>query len=268
MSFLLLFFMTISAFAQESDYQFQVSGSYSTNLPGLSREQKINFTLQWNEKKQIISGKYQDSFFTSGTEAVGTVGAEGRVFNIRLPRVIQNVTNLSITANNETLMVFMKDRTAMTIDQVNIQASIVKNIDYVEKDEASCSNCGIYSGKIRELSDSNNKCLLPDYNFRMEISQEKKLTLYYYYSDLTIGIPTHDLGIVALDSDRLQHEYRHCGVLVGTNFLPENCQKLSLAGNFTAIGEGRNFRGIYTIEDTKKFERCSYELVLVRETGG
>jgi hypothetical protein len=268
MSFLLLFLMTFFAFAQESDYQFQVSGSYSTNLPGLSRAQKIKFNLQWNEKKQMVNGIYKDGFFTNGTEAVGTVGAEGRVFNIKLPRIVQNVANLSITANNGTLMVFMKDQTAMTIDQVNILASIVKNIGYVEKDEVECSNCGIYSGKIRERTDSNNKCLLPDYNFRMEITTEKKLTLYYYYSDLTIGIPTHELGIVTLDSDRLEHEHKHCGVLVGTKFLPENCQKLSINGNFTAFGDRRNFRGMYVIQDTKRFERCSYELVLEREKGG
>jgi len=259
--------MAFTTHAANSDYEFQLSGSYSATLPGLSQAQKINFTLQWNEKKQLISGIYRDSFFTSGTEALGTAGAEGRVFNVRLPRMIQNVTNLSITANNATLMVFMKDQTAMTIDQVNIQASVAKNTDYVEKSQEECSNCGIYGGTIRELTDSNNKCRLPDYNFRMELSAEKKLTLYYYYSELVIGIPTHDLGIVKSESDRFEHTYRHCGVLVGTKFLPENCQKLSFSGNFTPFGEARNFRGQYIIEDQKTFERCSYELVLTREKG-
>ena len=103
---LILLFSTFTVYGQEKSYQYQLDGTYPATLPGLSTPQNIRFTVMWNEKKQTIDGVYADNFFTARSPVNGAVGTQGRVFNIRLPRMINNVSNLSLTARDNSVMVF------------------------------------------------------------------------------------------------------------------------------------------------------------------
>ena len=259
MTLLILLFSSLEALAQEKSYQYQLDGTYPANLPGLSSAQSIRFTLNWNEKKNLIEGVYKDNFFTSKSPVSGTSGVQGRVFSLKLPRIMQNVSQISLTANAGSVMVFLKDVTDMTVEQASIQAAVVTNEGYKPETEIVCENCGLYRGSLSKISDSNNLCSLPDYGFRLEITPENKVSLYFYYSDSTIGIPTHSLGSYPFQATQ------HCGILVGTSFPAENCQQLSLSGAFSGPSEKRSFQGRYVMTDETSKESCSYEMVLERE---
>lgn len=275
LTLMIVFLIACVAHAQEKSYQYQLDGTYPAKLPGLSETRNIHFSMAWNEKNQQIDGVYVDDFFTSRSPVSGTSGMQGRVFNIQLPRIIQNVSNLSLTSNASTVMVFMKDRTAMTIDQANIQALVMIRPDYVPETESACDvgfgvlsgYCGLYRGTLNEISDSNNLCNLPDYGFRLELSADARTNIYFYYSDSIIGIPSHNLGAFSSAplTNTVAQSNRHCGVLVGTNFSTGSCQLLTLNGNFAEVGAGRTFRGRYTITDELSLNRCVYELVMERE---
>jgi hypothetical protein len=256
---LTLLLASFMSYAQDKSYQYQMDGVYPANLPGLSAPQRIKFTLQWNEKDQFINGVYSDSFFTSSSPVSGTTGVLGRVFSIRLPRILQNVSQLSLTSANGTVMVFMKDVTEMTVDQANIQAKVVTKIDYVPGPETTCEDCGLYMGTINEVGDSKNQCNLPEYGFAMEITKDSRAKFYFYYSESTLGVPDHELGPYPFAPKQ------HCGMLVGTSFPPDGCQTLSVKGTFAGSGKEKSFRGKYTITDEKDQENCVYDLVLERK---
>lgn len=275
LTLLLLSFGPFLSYAQVKSYQYQLDGTYPATLPGFSSPRNIRFTLAWNEKKQTIDGSYSDDFFTSPSPVNGTVGLQGRVFNIKLPRIIQNVSNLSIIAKDNTVMIYMKDQTDMTINEANIPGTITVRQDYVETAASACDvgfgvlsgYCGLYKGTLNELSDSNNQCNLPDYGFRFELSADARTNLYFYYSDSTIGIPTHNLGAFPATpvTTEVNLTNRHCGVLVATNFTATSCQSLNMTGNFGEIGDGKTFRGRYTITDEESGDKCTYEMVMERE---
>ena len=259
MTLLILLFVSLKTLAQEKSYQYQLDGTYPANLPGLSSAQSIRFTINWNEKKNVIEGVYKDNFFTSKSPVSGTSGVQGRVFSIKLPRIMQNISQISLTANAGSVMVFLKDVSAMTVEQASFQATVVTNEGYKPETEIVCENCGLYRGSLIKISDSNNLCSLPDYGFRLEITPENKVSLYFYYSDSTIGIPTHSLGSYPFQS------IQHCGILVGTSFPAENCQQLSITGAFSGPSEKRSFQGRYVMTDETSKESCSYEMMLERE---
>jgi hypothetical protein len=275
LTLLIVLLSTCLSYAQEKSYQYQLDGTYPATLPGLSTPRNIRFTIMWNEKKQTIDGVYGDNFFTARSPVNGAVGTQGRVFNIKLPRMIQNVSNLSLSASENAVMVFLKDPMSMTVFETNIQAAIVARADYVPETASACDvgfgvlsgYCGLYRGTLNELSDSNNLCNLPDYGFRFELSADARTNLYFYYSDSTIGIPTHNLGAFPGTpvSSEVSLTNRHCGVLVATSFPSAGCQLLTLTGNFTEVGEGKNFRGRYTITDEETKDQCTYEMVMDRE---
>jgi hypothetical protein len=58
---------------------------------------------------------------------------------------------------------------------------------------------------------------------------------------------------------------RHCGTLVGTNFSNSSCQVLSLTGDYSEVGAGKNFQGKYQITEESSGENCVYEMKLSRE---
>ncbi|MBA2403423.1 MAG: hypothetical protein H0V66_01520 [Bdellovibrionales bacterium] len=275
LTLLILLFGSFLSYGQEKSYQYQLDGTYPATLPGFTTPRNIRFTITWNEKQQSIDGLYTDDFFTLRSPVNGTVGSQGRVFNIKLPRITQNVSNLSLISSADSVMVYMKDRTDMTISQTNILATPVVRPDYVEETASACDvgfgvlsgYCGVYRGTLNEVTDSNNQCNLPDYGFRLELSADARTNLYFYYSDTVIGIPSHNLGAFpeAPLSTTVTNSNRHCGVLVGTNFPTISCQVLTLNGTYGEVGEGRTFRGRYTITDEQSRNSCSYELVMERE---
>ena len=124
LTLILFCFYSIACFAQKNNFQYQLEGTYPANLPGLSETQNVRFTLQWNEKDQMINGIYRDSFFTAKSPVTGTIGIQGRVFNVTLPRVIQNITNLFIISNTGFVGVAMKDYNGANVNQVFIHAAV------------------------------------------------------------------------------------------------------------------------------------------------
>lgn len=280
---LLLLFLTLFSFAQieEKNYQYQMDGSFKATLPGLSESQNVNYSVLWNEKAGTISGVYRDNFFSSNSPVTGTSGASGRVYHTTFSRALQNVMKISITtvatnldAGTMPLMIFLKDRVEMTLDQITTSAKVTVRTDYVPETDSCDAGfgevkgfCGLYKGTFTELSDSANLCSLPDYGFKMELSKEARVTLYFYHSQFTIGIPTHNLG--AFETVPLSPSFtiseRHCGNLVGTSFPNSNCQTLRLSGSFSKLNDKNRFNGIYSIQDDVTKESCRYSLILEAE---
>ena len=99
------------------------------------------------------------------------------------------------------------------------------------------------------------------------MNPDSKIALFFYYSDTVIGIPTHELGSLpaAPLEPTLSITTRNCGPLEGTIFKAENCQRLTLNGNFTETAGLRSFRGTYEMQDEATNETCSYELDMQRE---
>lgn len=275
LTLLILLLSSALTYGQVKSYQYQLDGSYPATLPGLSGTRTIRFAIAWNEKNQAIDGVYGDNFFTSGSPVTGTSGQLGRVFNIKLPRVLQNVNNLSLTSNDGTVMVYLKDVTGMTISQTSISATPTLRADYVPEAASACDvgfgvlsgYCGLYQGTLNEITDSNNLCNLPEYGFRLELSADARTNLYLYYSDSVIGIPTHNLGAFSSAplSTSVALTNRHCGGLPGTIYQENSCQLLTLNGDYAVVGDSRTFRGRYTITDEITRNSCTYDLVMDRE---
>lgn len=282
MSILLLFFALFS-FAQPVDknFQYTMDGDFQATLPGFPVPQTVHFTLLWNETDSTISGQYRDNLFSTGTPVTGTSGTNGKVFNTSFPIATQKVVKLSITTvatkvdgGTIPLMVFMKDMVDMTVDQYTTSGAVTIRTDYVPENQSCVTGfgevrgyCGKYKGKLTEIMDSGNFCNLPDYSFLMELSNEARVNLYFYYSDTTIGIPTHALG--AFDAiplgPSISMNERHCGSLTGTNFPTTDCQTLRLSGSFSKLNDKKKFNGTYSIQDDTTKDSCSYSLILEAE---
>ena len=276
---LLLFSFILQA--QTPNYQYQLDGSFAATLPNLATR-NVRFTMLWNEKNSVVAGVYQDDIFSTGSPVTGTAGMQGRVFNIRLPRVIQGISNISITASianltggNLPLMVFMRDQAMNTITQSTTSSIVTIRSDYVPPGESACDvgfgvlsgYCGLYVGRLNEVADTANVCSLPDYGFRLELSADATTNLYFYYSDIVPGTPVHKLGAFpsAPVTSNVSVTTRHCGSLVGTGFSESTCQILSLTGNYTEVGTGRNFQGTYRIAEETSGTNCIYEINVDRE---
>jgi hypothetical protein len=282
--FLLLFQSAYVAHAQTTGiYQYQMDGTFQGTVPEGLRQADVTFNLIWREINGRIEGTYRDNYFVNNTPITGTAGLHGRVFIVEFPRVIQGVSSLSITTNMVNLqsgtapiMVLMRDPGTRSLSQANISAT-VGVISQAPEVQSNCDIgfgaltefCGLYAGRIQEVSDTSNRCNLPDYGFRMELNTDAKFNMYFYYSDNTVGIPVHELNSLPNPplSPVVNLTTRHCGTLVGTGFNPENCQALRLEGRFEDNGGLRSFRGTYLMTDEISNESCQYELVLEREKG-
>lgn len=247
MSFILrlLFLLSSwSAFAQTGIYQYQMDGTFQGRVPQDLRQVDVTFTLAWREINGRIEGTYRDNFFTNNTPVNGTSGMNGRIFSVNFPRINQGVSSLSITTNLTNLMsgtapimIVMMDPSANSLSQYNVSAAVVV-FSGAAPLESNCDigfgalteYCGLYAGRLQEVSDTSNRCNLPDYGFRMELNTDAKFNLYFYYSDSTVGIPEHELNSLPTPSltPTVNLTTRHCGTLVGTNFDPNNCQALRL----------------------------------------
>ena len=275
-------FLASAQTSNTPNYQYQLDGTYSATLPGNLNTRNVRFTMLWNERNSVVSGTYQDDLFTIGSPVSGTAGITGRVFNVKLPRIIQNVANLSfttsvssITGGNLSTMVFMKDQAMATVFQSNTSAIVSIRADYVEPENSPCDvgfgvltgYCGLYAGSLTEVSDAANICSLPDYGFRMELGTDANTSLYFYYSDTVPGTPVHKLGAFAQAplTSSVSVSTRHCGALVGTSYGAGTCQVLTLSGNYTEVGDGRNFQGKYEIKEESSGSSCVYDLNVNRE---
>lgn len=280
---LLFLLFSWSAYAQTGIYQYQMDGTFQGRVPQDLRQVDVTFTLAWREINGRIEGTYRDNFFTNNTPVTGTSGMNGRVFSVDFPRVIQGVSSLSITTNMTNLMsgtapvmIVMMDPSANSLGQYNVSAAVVvfSGAGPVESNcdigfGALTEYCGLYAGRIQEMSDDSNRCNLPDYGFRMELNTDAKFNLYFYYSDSTVGIPEHELNSLPTPplTPTVNLTTRHCGTLVGTTFDANNCQALRLEGRFEDNAGQRRFRGSYQMTDEISNENCRYEMVLDREKG-
>lgn len=277
----ILFLSSMLVQAQTPNYQYQLDGSFAITLPNLA-SRSVRFTMLWNEKNSVVNGVYQDDLFSTGSPVTGIAGMQGRVFNIRLPRIIQGIVNISITTNlsnltggNLPLMVFMRDQALNTITQATTSSIVTIRADYVPPTESACDvgfgvlsgACGLYSGRLNEVTDSANVCSLPDYGFRLELSADATTNLYFYYSDIVPRTPVHKLGAfpTAPVTSNVNVTTRHCGMLVGTSFSEGTCQVMSLTGNYTDVGAGKNFQGRYQITEESSGANCVYDITVDRE---
>jgi hypothetical protein len=128
----IILFSTLSTYSQDKTYQYQLEGTYPASLTGLKGPQNIRFTLMWNEKDLIINGIYKDSFFTKRSPVTGSIGIEGRVFKIKLPRVIQGITDLMLNENTGNVGIAMKDFLGASVSQVYIFGRVEVRPEYVE----------------------------------------------------------------------------------------------------------------------------------------
>ena len=283
LTLMILFLFSAVVSAQTPNYQYQLDGSFAATLPGLGNlaTRNVRFSMLWNEKNSVVNGVYQDNFFTSGSPVTGTAGVQGRVFNISLPRIMQGISNLSITASidnlaggNLPLMVFMRDQALNTVTQSTTSANVLIRPDYKPPTEPACDVgfgvlsgfCGLYAGSFNKVSDLSNVCNLPDYKFRLELNPDATTNLYFYYTDSVPGTPVHKLGVFSSTpgTSNMTVTTRHCGALVGTSFSESSCQVLSLTGNYTEVGAGRNFLGRYQITEESSGVKCVYEMDLTR----
>jgi hypothetical protein len=276
--FLMLFHLFSWAIATDQNYKYKMEGSFRANLPGLLRFQDVRFTVFWNEKNGTLRGVYQDDLFTNATSFVGSSSSMGKVFSITLPAPVHNVMKLSLTTIADKmdqasipLMIFMQDRLSMTVDEITTTAKVeVRNV--IGDETPLCEEgfgelrgyCGTYKGKILEIIDPGNYCQLPEYGFRLVLSPQKRVDLFFYYSETTIGIPTHSLGLIETLplAPYLSVSEKHCGTLVGTNFEASHCQTLKLSGNLSKLGNVKRFNGTYSILDQTTKEGCTYSLIL------
>lgn len=285
LSLLILFLVSLSIHAQEITYQYQLDGVYPATFPGNFSGQNIRFTILWNEKNNSIQGLYGDTFFSSNSPVTGTVGTGGRVFNVRLPRIMQGVSNISVTSTVQSLtggtvpaMVFLRDNLGNTISQANVTPTVTVRTDAPTEEEPTVCDvgfgvlsgyCGVYTGTINEVNDSGNLCDIPNYRFGLQLNTDARVNLYFYYSTTTVGIPTHTLGTFPAVpiTTGVSLTNRNCGTLVGTRFNPENCQVQTLNGTFSDIAGTRAFRGRYMITEEVTGETCSHEIVVERQLG-
>jgi hypothetical protein len=280
MSLLILLFSLLS-FAQDKSFQYQMDGSFEAQLPGLSESKTIRFNLLWNEKNGQINGRYQDDFFIAGSSVSGVSGVSGKVFQLDLPEVRQNIKRLFLTTSSfmpnstpQPIMISMRDQFNMTVAESNSLVSTFEKMDYVPEVEKCSSGfgalkgfCGLYKGRLVEEEDPESLCQLPDYGFRLELNEDAQIFLYFYYSDSLIGIPHHDLGLLlnAPATKSIQLTTRHCGNLVGTTIPHTNCQTLNLTGEFSDLFNQKSFRGNYIIRDDQTNAGCRYSLNLTKE---
>ena len=89
--------------------------------------------LQRRKLTLFINGFYKDSFFTKKSPVTGSIGIEGRVFKIKLPRVIQGITDLMLTENSGNVGIAMKDFLGASVSQVYILGRVEVRPEYVEE---------------------------------------------------------------------------------------------------------------------------------------
>jgi hypothetical protein len=153
-----------------------MDGTFQGRVPQDLRQVDVTFTLAWREINGRIEGTYRDNVFTNNTPVTGTSGMNGRIFSVDFPRVIQGVSAFSITTNMTNLqsgtapiMIVMMDPSANSLSQYTVSAAVVV-FGAAQAIESNCDigfgalteYCGLYAGKIQEVSDTSNRCNLPE----------------------------------------------------------------------------------------------------------
>ena len=276
--FMGFFSLFLSFLALSQDYQFRLQGTYNLNSSALNQT-PLAFNLDWNESDNAINGVYSDNYFPGRTPVVGTANIQGRSMHVTLPQLSQIVRSLDFLTGqsgkingNVPLSVTVRDADGNTINVANISAVMsAKNA------ESSCTLgfgalsgfCGIYSGRVSEMTDGLNRCNLnSEGSMKMELSPNTEVNLYINFVNTLVGIPRLGLGSIPISplTSTISLTSRHCGPVPSTNLLSTNCQTFTLNGSFRTNGNDRFFEGTYLIMDIQNSESCSYNLSFTRET--
>lgn len=271
MSFLLRFlliltyFLTFSLLAQESPNT--IRGSFTIPNETLTPT-NVNFTINWNEIGGTIQGQYDDNFFARTNNLSGELSADGRRFDIVFDQAEQDIKSLSIftpitslNQNQIPVTVTLKDNLGNVITSENIVSTLTTS-DVAQPSPCSVgfgvltNYCGIYSGFINETKDEANRCNILG-NTKMELTTNGNIILNPFHSlgSLPLSPMSPDINIIR----------RNCGVLAGTTFLTNNCQRQNLKGSFIDNNGIRSFVGSYRIIDETNGESCTYSFSFTRE---
>ena len=275
---LMLFSLSISAFAQ--DFEKKMEGSFSLNTSDISPP-TVNFSISWNEANGEIQGIYSDNYFVSSAEVSGSSLLQGKSFLVDFPIVTNGVRSIAIMAigsgpGSAPLTLTLRDTFGNASSIHNVTAVMTgASIGEVEEN-VSCSvgfgdltgYCGLYAGNINEISDNRALCYRVDSSAtRLELAANMEMRMYLGYRDTIVGLPSHPLGSLPISpvTGEVSLTGRNCGELSGTRFPAGSCQTISLSGSFTELVGVKRFNGTYVISDDETEQSCTYSLTLDRE---
>lgn len=286
MSLILMIFAAFSALAQ--NFQYRTQGSYQIT-PTLNEPTTINYVLNWNETSTDIQGVYQDNLFTRNVPMTmtGTIGEDGRTFNVILPEPLLNVKQIRLVT----------PQTGSVSGTITMQSTTLNSIGAVQNtqngsslmtvlptatlggetpDADGCTIgfgsltglCGLYGGVFNEVTDSRNRCdILSGGETRMDFGLDTSFRMVLNYIPGGATPQVHNIGALlpSPTASSINVTSRFCGPLPGTTFIPLNCKQLNLSGVFVPQVGGVNFTGTYLITDEVTAESCSYSMSLNRE---
>ena len=276
---LILFSLSIPAFAQ--DFEYRMEGSFALNTSDISPP-TVEFSINWNEANGEILGVYSDNYFVSSAPVNGSTILQGKSFLVDFPIVTNGVRSLSIMAvgsgpGRVPLTLSLLDTYGNPSSIHNISAVMTRTSgDEVADENVSCSvgfgaltgYCGIYGGDIDEVSDRSALCFnVESESNKLVLAQSLDMNLYLGYRDTIAGLPAHPLGSLPVSpiTGEVNMTGRNCGELPGTRFSSESCQTLTLSGNFTELVGVKRFSGTYVITDDLSDQSCTFSLTLDRE---
>lgn len=275
-----LFSLSFSAFAQ--DFEKRMEGSFSLNTSDISPP-TVNFSISWNEANGEIQGIYSDNYFISSAEVSGSSLLQGKSFLVDFPIVTNGVRSIAIMAigagpGSVPLTLTLRDTFGNASSIHNVTAVMIGDTagEEIAEENVSCSvgfgaltgYCGLYAGNINEISDTGSLCYrVASSATRLELAPTMDMRMFLGYRDTLVGLPRHPLGSLPISpvTGEVSLTGRNCGELSGTRFPEENCQTMTLSGNFTELVGVKRFNGTYVITDDETEESCTYSLTLDRE---
>lgn len=283
----ILFWMTLflgfNAFAQTQ--QYQLKGTLAEPKKG---QTPIEFTLEWSEAEGIITGVYQDSYYTQKAQAKGIVGELGRLFIVTLPEESKGMRSLTLVTSELKgekgaalipVSFIFRDEKGNPIMTASTEANLSgKTAEVVaqRQEDSRCQDgfgslaglCGVYSGILTEQDDSKNRCdLLSIKNTKLIFDENGELGLALGETSGLVATPLHRIGRIFTDPDSTNIEVmsRNCRVLEGTSFAVGDCKRLVLEGRFSEVKNKKHFSGSYTIINETTNQTCRYSLSMDRE---
>jgi hypothetical protein len=274
MTAILFLLLTVSAWAQ--DFQYQLEGSFTS-----PDEVIVNYNIHWNETSSEIQGIYRDNFYArEGPQTVtGSVSSEGRRFRVIFPEEFNGVRSLTFVTpqvgdgnTNIAMTVTTRNAVEATVGTLNSFALMTPRAPGPADNEDTnpCTvgfgvltgYCGFYSGMVNEILDNNFRCdLLSGGEPRLELAADTYLRLHLR------NRPAHNIGafLPSPITTSVNVSSRQCSPIPGTSFTPNNCKTLNLTGYFFDQASNILFSGTYTITDDINADTCSYSLSLRRE---
>lgn len=279
---LLITFFALPGWAQ--DFQFRLDGSFPVRTDSPSPT-PVNFSVKWFEKGNRITGVYSDNYFIESAPVEGSTETLGRRLNVTFPYIRNGVKSITIllyqtgsATGSSSLSLSTRDAAGATIDSYALVGLVTTNTTggIREAEGNTCTigfgdltgYCGLYAGTINKISDQAFHCPgITSPITRLELGTNGRFTIYFGYTDTTIGLPLHNLGLIPAGQlgTNINLTNRNCGSLAATTFDANNCQMLNLSGSFSSLAGDRLFFGTYTITDEVTNESCAFTLNLTRE---